>query len=420
MIKMKNMLFALLITMGIGSASSMWALSGPARARIKLQLDKAIEQSDLAEAKKLVDELRTGGEGELAAQYGRRVAEKEQAQQQAIQASQEAAQSAQSAQIAAQSARVGVNVEAISTAAREASESAEAARSALRQAEIAAQRAGTQQAKDAVRQAQDAVRVAEESEDLAIQTAAKALLQAGAAEEVAGRAKALEDAINTVTKAYERVQKAINAEQHVYKITKKEFKNIIEVRDNAIKTRDAAIEALKLVKEAPTAQQAQVASENVQESAQQAYDLADQVIAIVAQELVSWQEQRQQQAAEWKKNKDNWYRLFAEELRGLSKETIQIPQSIEDVKENTSQSDVELALSIVGFLLTKAEDASYDQAAREAFINEANQWLSSEKLASAITKDTRLGWQDIYKDTIKELQERIATVEKSFTLLGFE
>lgn len=68
MVKMKNMLFPLLMLIGIGSAPTMWALSGAERARIKLELDKAL-QNDLPLSGKLIEQLRRGGEERLANEY---------------------------------------------------------------------------------------------------------------------------------------------------------------------------------------------------------------------------------------------------------------------------------------------------------------------------------------------------------------
>lgn len=68
MVKMKNMLFPLLMLMGIGSVPSMWALSGAERAKIKLQLDRAL-QNDLPLSGQLINQLRRGGEKALAAEY---------------------------------------------------------------------------------------------------------------------------------------------------------------------------------------------------------------------------------------------------------------------------------------------------------------------------------------------------------------
>lgn len=68
MVKMKNMLFPLLMVMGIGSAPTMQALSGAERAKIKLQLDRAL-QNDLPLSGQLINQLRRGGEKALAAEY---------------------------------------------------------------------------------------------------------------------------------------------------------------------------------------------------------------------------------------------------------------------------------------------------------------------------------------------------------------
>ena len=68
MVKMKNVLFPLLIMVGIGSMPSTWALSGAERAKIKLQLDRAL-QNDLPLSGKLINQLRHGGEERLADEY---------------------------------------------------------------------------------------------------------------------------------------------------------------------------------------------------------------------------------------------------------------------------------------------------------------------------------------------------------------
>jgi len=69
MVKMKNMLFPLLMIMGIGSVPSMWALSGAERARIKLQLDKAFTANKFSQVKQLIETLRRGGEERIADEF---------------------------------------------------------------------------------------------------------------------------------------------------------------------------------------------------------------------------------------------------------------------------------------------------------------------------------------------------------------
>ena len=66
MVKMKNMLFPLLMIMGIGSAPTMQALSGAERAKIKLQLDKAFTANKFSQVKQLIETLRRGGEERIA------------------------------------------------------------------------------------------------------------------------------------------------------------------------------------------------------------------------------------------------------------------------------------------------------------------------------------------------------------------
>lgn len=69
MVKMKNMLFPLLMIMGIGSVPSMWALSGAERAKIKLQLDKAFTANKFSQVKQLIEALRRGGEERIADEF---------------------------------------------------------------------------------------------------------------------------------------------------------------------------------------------------------------------------------------------------------------------------------------------------------------------------------------------------------------
>lgn len=69
MVKMKNMLFPLLMIMGIGSAPTMQALSGAERAKIKLQLDKAFTANKFSQVKQLIEALRRGGEERIADEF---------------------------------------------------------------------------------------------------------------------------------------------------------------------------------------------------------------------------------------------------------------------------------------------------------------------------------------------------------------
>lgn len=69
MMKMKNVLFPLLIMMGVGSVPTMWALSGAERARIKLEIDKAFTANKFSQVKQLIEVLRRGGEERIADEF---------------------------------------------------------------------------------------------------------------------------------------------------------------------------------------------------------------------------------------------------------------------------------------------------------------------------------------------------------------